>query len=67
MGEAKKVDSEIYRIIKPGGFFICGDSLNNNPIYRINRYMENPETFGHHSGSSSDTIPEVLRTHKQSV
>ncbi|MBC8489114.1 MAG: class I SAM-dependent methyltransferase [Bacteroidetes bacterium] len=38
-GEAKKVDSEIRRVIKPGGFFICVDSLNNNPIYRSNRYI----------------------------
>ena len=38
-GKAKKVDSEIHRVIRPGGVFICVDSLNNNPIYRINRYI----------------------------
>ena len=38
-GDAKKVDSEIHRVIKPGGFFICVDSLNHNPIYKFNRYI----------------------------
>ena len=38
-GDEKKVDSEIHRIIKPTGYFICVDSLNNNPIYRLNRYI----------------------------
>jgi SAM-dependent methyltransferase len=30
---------EIYRVLKPGGVFICVDSLNNNPIYRFNRWL----------------------------
>jgi len=38
-GDAKLVDSEIYRVIKPGGFFICVDSLNCNPLYWLNRYV----------------------------
>ena len=38
-GDKKKVDSEIHRVIKPAGYFICVDSLNNNPIYRVNRYI----------------------------
>ena len=38
-GDAKKVDSEIHRVIKPSGFFICVDSLNNNPVYRLNRFI----------------------------
>ena len=38
-GEAQKVDQEILRVLKPTGFFICVDSLNNNPIYKLNRYI----------------------------
>lgn len=34
------VFSEIYRLLKPGGRFICVDSLNNNPIYRFNRWIQ---------------------------
>lgn len=29
----------VYRVLKPGGVFICVDSLNHNPIYRLNRYI----------------------------
>ena len=38
-GDSLKVDSEIRRIIKPGGVFICVDSLSSNPIYNLNRYI----------------------------
>lgn len=38
-GDAKKVDNEIRRVIKTGGYFICVDSLNHNPIYKFNRYI----------------------------
>jgi ubiquinone/menaquinone biosynthesis C-methylase UbiE len=30
---------EIRRVLSPGGHFICIDSLNHNPIYRLNRYI----------------------------
>ena len=39
-GDSLKVDNEIKRVLKPGGIFICVDSLNNNPIYRVNRYVQ---------------------------
>ena len=38
-GDSKIVDKEIRRVLKPTGFFICVDSLNNNPIYKFNRYL----------------------------
>ena len=38
-GDAKKVDYEIRRVLKPNGLFICVDSLNYNPIYKFNRYI----------------------------
>ena len=38
-GSKKIVDKEIFRILRPKGIFICVDSLNNNPIYRFNRFQ----------------------------
>jgi len=38
-GDIRLVLEEIYRVTKPGGCFICVDSLNHNPIYRVNRYI----------------------------
>ena len=46
-GEPALVDDEIRRVLRPGGIFICVDSLNHNPIYRFNRwiqYMRNERT-----------------------
>jgi len=31
--------SEINRVLKSGGVFICVDSINHNPIYRLNRFI----------------------------
>lgn len=38
-GEPKLVDAEVRRVLRPGGIFICVDSLNHNPIYRFNRWF----------------------------
>lgn len=38
-GDNSIVKSEIFRVLKPGGIFVCVDSLNNNPIYRFNRWI----------------------------
>lgn len=38
-GDGKVVLKEILRVLKPGGFFVCVDSFNHNPIYRINRWL----------------------------
>ena len=38
-GDNDLVLNEVYRILKPGGNFICIDSLNHNPIYNINRLV----------------------------
>lgn len=32
------LDDEIARILRRGGSFICVDSLNHNPVYRLNRW-----------------------------
>jgi len=31
--------NEVYRVLKSGGMFICVDSFNHNPIYRLNRFV----------------------------
>jgi SAM-dependent methyltransferase len=38
-GSPELVDSEIRRVLRAGGLFICVDSLNHNPIYRFNRLI----------------------------
>lgn len=38
-GDPDLVDAEIRRVLRPGGLFLCVDSLNHNPIYRFNRWV----------------------------
>lgn len=38
-GDNQLVLQQIKRLLKPGGRFICVDSLNHHPVYRINRYI----------------------------
>jgi len=38
-GNHNTVLNEIHRVLKPDGVFVAIDSLNNNPIYRFNRYV----------------------------
>ena len=38
-GNNKLVLNEIHRVLKRNGIFICIDSLNENPIYKLNRYI----------------------------
>ena len=37
--DPETLNMEITRLLKPGGSFICVDSLNHNPIYRFNRWI----------------------------
>ncbi len=38
-GDSLKVQSEIYRLLKPGGSLIILDTLNHNLLYRMNRWI----------------------------
>ncbi len=38
-GDNTIVMNEIYRVLRPKGKYICIDSLNNNLIYRLNRWI----------------------------
>ena len=48
-GDPELVRHEISRILRPGGYFVCVDSLNNNPIYRFNRFIH----YSFHKRSSN--------------
>ncbi len=34
------MDAEVRRVLRPGGMFLCVDSLNHNPIYKLNRWFQ---------------------------
>lgn len=38
-GDNNAVLSEINRVLKPGGVFVCVDSLHHHPVYRLNRWL----------------------------
>ncbi len=56
-GDNVVVMNEIYRVLKSGGVMIVIDSLNNNPIYRFNRYIHYLK--GHRSKSTLVRMPTV--------
>ncbi|HUR91692.1 MAG TPA: class I SAM-dependent methyltransferase [Gemmatimonadaceae bacterium] len=39
-GEPSAVDTEIRRVLKSDGIFVCVDSLRNNPIYTMKRWLD---------------------------
>ena len=39
-GAPTLVDSEIRRVLRPGGALVCVDSLDHSPIYRLNRWVQ---------------------------
>ena len=39
-GSLDKVLSKAKQALKPGGYIICVDSLNDNPVYKIKRYID---------------------------
>jgi SAM-dependent methyltransferase len=58
-GEPTKVDAEICRVIRPGGSFVCVDSLNHNPLYRFNRWLRCRR--GDRSASTLRRMPDESR------
>jgi hypothetical protein len=53
------VDQELRRVLKPEGSIIILDSLNHNPIYKINRLIS--FLRGNRTRSSIETIPDLGR------
>lgn len=58
-GEPQLVDAEIRRVLRPGGMLICVDSLNHNPVYRLNRWVHNLR--GNRSRSTLRRMPDLNR------
>jgi ubiquinone/menaquinone biosynthesis C-methylase UbiE len=58
-GEPHVVDAEIRRVLRPGGMLICVDSLNHNPIYRLNRWLHYRR--GERTRSTLQRIPDLSR------
>lgn len=58
-GEPSLVDAEIKRVLRPNGMFICVDSLNHNPIYRMNRWLH--YLRGNRTKSTLQRMPTISR------
>jgi len=54
-----QVDAEILRVLKPEGCFICVDSLNHNPVYKMNRYIH--YLRGHRTKATLRRMPNSKR------
>jgi ubiquinone/menaquinone biosynthesis C-methylase UbiE len=65
-GDNRLVHDNVFRILKPGGVFVCIDSLNFNPIYRFNRFIH--YLRGHRSLSTLRRMPslKLLNQYKKS-
>jgi SAM-dependent methyltransferase len=57
--DPKKLDQEIIRLLRPNGKIIIIDSLNENPIYKINRFIR--FLLGKRSWNSIRRIPSLQR------
>jgi ubiquinone/menaquinone biosynthesis C-methylase UbiE len=58
-GDPILVDTEISRVLRPGGMLICVDSLNHNPVYRANRWLHYMR--GNRSKSTLKRMPDLAR------
>ena len=56
-GDNHVVMTEINRVLKEGGYFICVDSLNNNLIYKMNRFLH--YLAGNRSASTLKRMPNL--------
>lgn len=56
-GDNQLVLKEIVRLLKPGGVFVCVDSLNHNLFYRLNRFIH--YVRGQRTASTLRRMPTV--------
>ena len=56
-GRNDLVLKNVYQKLKPGGYFICVDSLNDNIIYKLNRYIH--YLRGERSFSTLKNMPNI--------
>jgi SAM-dependent methyltransferase len=64
-GDPDLVNKEIFRLLKPGGHLIVLDSLNGNPIYRLNRWLHYAR--GKRTKSTISRIPDKARIRSLSL
>jgi ubiquinone/menaquinone biosynthesis C-methylase UbiE len=60
--------SEVYRVLKNGGAFICVDSLNHNFVYRVNRfihYLRGQRTFSTLKGMPDSKLLNKIKSKYQ--
>ena len=58
-GDSARVDAGIRRVLRPGGSLVCVDSLNHNPVYRLNRLTH--YLRGHRTRSTLMRMPTLDR------
>lgn len=58
-GEPDLVDAEVRRVLRDGGTFVCVDSLNHNPVYRLNRWLH--YSRGERTSSTLVWMPDARR------
>jgi SAM-dependent methyltransferase len=58
-GEPDLVDAEVRRVLRAGGTFVCVDSLNHNPVYRLNRWLR--YTRGERTRTTLVRMPDASR------
>ena len=58
-GDPTLVDAEIRRVLRPRGMLVCVDSLNHNPIYRLNRWLH--YLRGDRTKSTLQHMPDLAR------
>lgn len=63
-GDPALVDAEIRRVLRPGGCLICVDSLNHNPVYRLNRLIHCLR--GNRTRSTLVRMPDLRRIEQMS-
>lgn len=56
-GDNIKVKNEMYRVLKKDGVLVIADSLNDNPVYRFNRFIN--YILGKRSRSTLRRIPSI--------
>ena len=58
-GDPRTVDREILRVLRPGGSIVMVDTLNHNPIYRFNRWINHLR--GRRTRSTLMRMPTLAR------
>lgn len=58
-GEPVLVDAEIKRVLRSGGLLICVDTLDHNPIYRLNRWLH--YLRGERTKNTLQRMPDLAR------